>query len=244
MSKIQLSVQKRILTQKLRKLTNQGIIPCVVYDQKGNSTNIQLDATDFQKVLPKVTPTTLIDLTIGKEKAVQVHIKEVQRDLRRNNVHHISFLAIDPDKESVFTVKIKFSGESEAVKNSIGILVTIKDTIELKGLPNDIPEYLTINIDKLVQVGETLTSTDIKLPKGTQFVHEQDKDIAIVTVRPFQKALEEEETKTESEDVEEGEEGEEPTEDRDTEATETELGESEDSEEKQDKDDTDKTSAK
>lgn len=201
MERLSIKAQKRKETKKLKHLVKKGFIPCVVYNQTGKSENIMIPKTDVVQLLKTATPSTLINLTIDKASPQVTLIKEIQRDLRTNTVYHISFMVLDPKKESTLRLSLVITGESVAVKNNLGMLLLVRDNIEVKGLPIDLPEHVLVDISQLQDVGDTLLVSDLPIPETLKLIRESDKDLTIVTIRPFQKATEE--TTTDEDDEQE-----------------------------------------
>lgn len=191
MARTSIKVQKRKETKKLRNLVRKGYIPCVVYDQTGKSENIMLEKTVAVKLIKTATPSTLVDLIVDTQDSQITLIKEIQRDLRTNTIYHISFMVLDPKKKSTIPISLVITGESSAVKNNLGMLLLVRDNIEVKGLPTDLPGQIPVDISQLKDVGDTLLVSDLPIPKTLELIRKSDKDLTIVTIRPFQKAVEE-----------------------------------------------------
>jgi len=140
-------------------------------------------------------------------------VKDVDINPRTEDVLHISFFEINPKAEMVFTLPFKLTGVSPAVKNNIGILVQVSDSLKVRcKLENLIPE-IEIDVNGLEHPGQTISMKDIELPKGLELVHEEEKDIPIATITQLQKV----EVIEEEPEIEEGEEGEEEIEGEETE---------------------------
>jgi large subunit ribosomal protein L25 len=217
MARKKVKVKTRESKKNVNKLLESGYIPAVAYDQKANSTNIKIDRATAEKLAYSATPSTLYDLEIdGKESSIAL-IKEVQKNIRTGNIHHLSFMILDPKTKLDIPVEIVPSGESPAVRNSIGVLIFVHDSLELRGLPEQIPAKIEADVNELEEIGDKITVSDIDIPEELEFVHKEDQELTLATIRPFQKVIEvEEETaEVEGEDEEglageviEGEDGE------------------------------------
>jgi hypothetical protein len=107
-----------------------------------------------------------------------------------------------------FTVPFTLQGVSPAVKNNIGILVQVTDSVTVRcKVENLIPE-IEIDVTILEHPGQTISMSDIELPEGLELVHEEDSGMPIATITQLQK-IEVIEEEPEDEEGEEGEEGEE-----------------------------------
>ena len=191
MDRISIEAQPREEKKKLRGMIQEGFVPGVVYDQKGTSEAIKIPVNEVEKLLANIQGTPLVDLIVGKKKHIAL-LKEVQMDHRRNAPNHLSFMSLDPKIKAVFDVEIVEEGESPAVRNSIGILLFLRNSVELRGLPSDIPSTLKANIDSLNDVGDTILVSDLNIPESLEFLNEEVGDYPVATIQPFQKTLEEE----------------------------------------------------
>ena len=72
-------------------------------------------------------------------------------------------------------IPVHFTGREEAPGTKAGgILSTLVTDIEIVCLPQDLPEYLEVDVSAL-EIGESLHLTDIKLPEGV-IIFELDVD--------------------------------------------------------------------
>lgn len=219
MSRKSLQAQPRQETRKLHSMVEDGIVPGVIYDQKGNSENIKMPASEVKKLLDTIEGTPLINLELEGKTHIAL-LKEVQINHRKNTVIHLSFMSLDPKKEADFEVEIIQVGESPAVKNNLGLLIFDRSSIELRGLPEQVPNYLKADISKLEKIGDSIIVSDLDIPEGLSFINEEVAEFPVATVRPFQKTLEEELKEEEEEKAAKAEEA----------LTEEELAEVEDAE--------------
>ena len=144
-----------------------------------------------------------MDLEIGNTKLKAI-VKEFDINPRNNEILHVSFFEIDPKAQMDFTLPFTLEGVSPAVKNNLGILVQISNSIQVRcKVDNLIPE-IVIDVTGLEHPGQTISMEDISLPEGLELVHKEDSNLPIATITQLQKI-----EVVEEEAVEEGEEGEE-----------------------------------
>jgi large subunit ribosomal protein L25 len=214
MARKKIKAKSRKPVKNVKKLVRTGWLPAVAYDQKANSTNIQIEMGDAMQIAKTATPSTLFDLSIDGGDSQIALVKEVQKNIRTGRLHHFSFMILDPKAKVDIPVEIVPEGISPAVRNSIGVLIFVHDSLNLRGLPEDIPGAIKADVTSLEEIGDKITVQDIDIPDELEFVHEADKDLTLATIRPFQKVIEveveEEETEEEIEagEIIEGEEGE------------------------------------
>ncbi len=205
-----LSLQKRELTgKKAKRLLREGILPGVIYNSKGDSNNIQLSMSDAIKFVNKATFSTIVDLEIdGKNK--KAIIKDTDINPRTDALRHISFFEIDATEAMTFDIPFELVGVSPAVKNSLGVLITVLPVLEVRCKVENLVPSIEIDISKLELPGQSISVSDITLPKGISLINEDLETSPIVTITQLQKQEVIEEVVTEEEGEEgEGEEGEE-----------------------------------
>jgi len=105
-----------------------------------------------------------------------------------------------------FTLPFTFKGISPAVKNNIGILVQISDSISVRGKLEDLIPEIEIDVTGLEHPGQTISMEDVNLPKGLELIHKDDEDLPIATITQLQKIEVIEEPEPEEEEGVEGEE--------------------------------------
>jgi len=205
-----LSLQKRELTgKKAKRLLREGILPGVIYNSKGDSDNIQLSMSDAIKFVNKATFSTIVDLEIDGKKKKAI-IKDTDINPRTDALRHISFFEIDATEAMTFDIPFELVGVSPAVKNSLGVLITVLPVLEVRCKLENLVPSIEVNISKLELPGQSISVSDITLPKGISLINEDLETSPIVTITQLQKQEVIEEVVTEEEgEGSEGEEGEE-----------------------------------
>lgn len=201
-----LLLQKRdVLGKKTKALRKEGQVPAVVYNSKTESNNVQLSNSDAQWLYRNTTSTSILDTELDG-KVIKTLVKEFDINPMTNEIVHVSLFEIDEKAPMVFTIPFNVIGVSPAVKNNLGILVNVLDSIDVRcGLADLVPS-IDIDISGLEHPGQTISVEDIKLPKGMELLNEDMEDAAIVTITEAQKV--EEEVAAETVEGEEGEEAE------------------------------------
>lgn len=143
--------QKRAL-KALRKNTE---IPAVLYGgEKVVHFSVSFDNVRNLIYTPEVY---LVDLTIDGAKKMAI-VKDLQFQPVTDELLHLDFLEIFPDKPVVIDIPVKLEGYAEGVKAG-GKLTLRMRKLSVKALYKNLPEKLVINVDKLglgksMQVGE------------------------------------------------------------------------------------------
>jgi large subunit ribosomal protein L25 len=190
---MQLTVNAREITgSKVKNLRKQGFLPASVYGPEIKPVNISLNDKEFKKVFKEAGYSSLIDLELTGKK-VKALVKEVQYDPIEEQYLHVSLYQVNMNKPITTEVPITVSGESLAVKNNIGILVSPISTVLVKCLPANLPSHLEISISKLDKIGESIQISDIKLPEGVELDSDESAESVVAYISAPQKSIVEEE---------------------------------------------------
>ncbi len=182
-----ITLEKReLLGKKSQNLLAQGFIPAVVYNAKGDSTNVQIDASAGKKLIRVATSTTIFETKMG-EKSIKVLVKDVDFNPVTEVIRHISFFEIDETKEMVFSIPFDIIGVSPAVKNNLGILVKVLADIDVRCKLADLKPSIAIDISGLEHPGQIIGVHDVKLPEGMELINKDLEQATIVTITEIQK---------------------------------------------------------
>ena len=107
---------------------------------------------------------------------VQVDTKTFTKILQ-GGITHIDFHAIAFDEEIHAEVPVEVVGEAPGLKFG-GIVEAIHHSLEVRCLPKDLPEHISIDVSHL-NLGESVHVGEIKLPEGVRA--KLGADVVIVT---------------------------------------------------------------
>ncbi len=207
----QLKVEKReVIGRKVKHLRKKGLLPANLYGQGIKSQTLQLSQQEFLKVFDKVGETGLVSLTIKGEKTPHlVLIQHLQREPVEHTLLHVDFRQVDLKQKIKATIPIEMIGEAPAVAAG-GILVQLLDEVEVEALPTDLPEKITVKIDKLAKIGDSLTLADLNYDKTKIQLKSEDLKALVVKIEaPVKEEVEvkpaAEEAAVKTEEVKKGE---------------------------------------
>ncbi len=138
----------------------EGNVPCVMY---GGKENVHFYAPEnaFRKLV--YTPDVfLIDVIIDGTTYNAV-MKDLQFHPVNDKLLHIDFIQVDEHKPVTVDLPIRVTGESVGVKAG-GKLNLKRRTLKVKGMVNDIPEHLSVDITNL-EIGQSIKIGDITYDK-------------------------------------------------------------------------------
>jgi large subunit ribosomal protein L25 len=157
MKTFQLTGSKRELTGKkaAKAYRKESLVPCVLYGGE-NVTHFTVTKEGVRKLI--YTPEIhIVDLTIDGQTSKAI-LKASQFHPVSDELLHVDFLEIFEAKPVTIEIPIVLEGLAEGVKAG-GKLSLEMRKLKVKGLYNNLPESLTINIENLglgktIQVGE------------------------------------------------------------------------------------------
>jgi large subunit ribosomal protein L25 len=141
-------------------LRAEGNVPCVMY---GGKENLHFSAHEnaFRGLV--YTP----DVFLVNLKVDGNDYKAIMKDLQFHPVTdkllHIDFIQVTEDKPVTVDMPIRITGESVGVKAG-GRLNLKRRTLKIKGMINDLPEHITIDITN-IEIGQSVKVGDLAYDK-------------------------------------------------------------------------------
>lgn len=161
----------------LATLRKSGRVPGVVYGPSFDSISIHVDEKEINR-LARTGRSESFDLQVKDGKKVPVLIKDMQK--KNDELIHIDFIQISKNKSIQVTIPIEFQGTPKGTKKA-GVLQTQETELIVEGLPDTLPASIEVDISGM-DVGDKLSASDLKLPKGVTLVSSEDMLVASVTV--------------------------------------------------------------
>lgn len=198
---LNLNAQKRtLLGRKVKRLRKQDIIPANIFGKKITSLTIQVSLKDFLDTFAAVGETGLVNLLVDKT-THPVLITNVQSDPVTDRPVHVDFREVDLTEKVTASIPLEFIGESPAVKELGGVLLTPLDEIEVEALPADLPDSFVVDLSKLEKVGDTFSVSDLKVGSKVVVQTELDSPVALVQEHKEEKEPEPEEAPSSEEEA-------------------------------------------
>jgi large subunit ribosomal protein L25 len=165
-----------------RRMRRGGKAPGIVYGGKTAPQPIELDHNALIHALRNEAFHSSI-LTMKVDGAsTQVLLRDVQMHPFRNEVLHVDFQRIDPMRKIHMKVPLHFVNEdvSPAVKTQGAIVSHVMTEIDIACLPNDLPEFIEVDLSQL-DTGHSLHASGVKLPPGVSIVSRRTGDPVVAT---------------------------------------------------------------
>ena len=164
-----------------KALRKQNLIPCNLYGVERDAQGLPVAkafSVTFEEVRKLVYSPDIfsVNLTIDDTTVLAV-MREIQFHPVKDNILHIDFYQVDPQKPIVMAVPVKLNGLAAGVKAG-GKLEQILRRVKAKALYTAIPEKVEIDVTPLA-IGKSFKVGDLKV-EGIEFV--SPKDAVICTV--------------------------------------------------------------
>lgn len=184
MERVSLSAQERTGVGKsgARRARREGFVPAVLYGRGRTPRALSVGRKDLLSALRTAGRNALIDLRIaqdGESQAETVMIEEIQRDQIRREILHIDLHLISLTEALDVNVPVVLTGTPEPVTSGTGILEQLRREVEVRCLPTQIPDRLTIDVSAL-QVGASLHVRDLKVGEGIEVLTPPEEVLAAV----------------------------------------------------------------
>ncbi|MFA6422521.1 MAG: 50S ribosomal protein L25 [Candidatus Buchananbacteria bacterium] len=180
---IKLEAESRTIHGKNNyKLREKGIVPAVVFGQGEESKSIQVNYVQFEKIYKEAGENTIVDLMVDG-KLVKVLISEVHYDPIKNRYVHVDLQKIKMDQEINANVELTFIGESKAVKEDGGSIVTSISEVEIRCLPGDLIHGIEVDVSVLESFDDVIKIKDLKIPSSVEIADHEPEDIVASVAR-------------------------------------------------------------
>ena len=165
-----------------KKLRREGMLPAVVYGHKTDPIPLTLELKQLISLLGGgKSESKLINLSVegnGGPSEKTVMIKELQIDPLTRHYLHIDFFEVSMDEEVTLSLPIELTGDAAGVEMG-GVLQQVRRELEIKCLPSQIPESISVDVSAL-NIGDSIHLKDLSLPSGIKVL--EDEDLTIVTI--------------------------------------------------------------
>ena len=170
--------QRTVKGKQVSQIRTKGLVPGTVYGPKSTPVNLQFEYRPLQLALMKAGGTSIIDLTVEGDQTYQVIAREVQRDVVRGNILHVDFFALDMTQKMRVDIPLILFGESSAVVAKKGIMIQGSNTVTVEILPTQLMHQIEVDVSGLVEIGDTLHMSDLKLGDDVLIINDPEEMIA------------------------------------------------------------------
>lgn len=181
---ITLAVDDRTtIGKQVKRLREEGLVPGVIHDHGKASVHVQAEYQALYKAYITAGRHHPVELTAGGKKYTTI-IKSVTFDPKYHAISHVVFGAVKANEkvEADIPVRPAYSeGNDSSPAERSGLIVLAQlDTVQVRALPKDLPDQLTYDAEKLIEVGDQVTVAELVVPSGAEIEAEANHVIATV----------------------------------------------------------------
>jgi large subunit ribosomal protein L25 len=189
-----------------RRLRREGLVPGIIY---GGGKDPQMFSTRHNELLHHLEQEAFFShiLTVTLDGTVQkVVVRDLQRHPAKPFLQHIDLMRVRMDEAITMTIPLHFEGEEvcPGVKAG-GTLLRGMSDIEIECLPNDLPEYIAVDVSNM-EIDDVIHLSEVVIPAGVTLLGaenlDEDNDPMVVTIEVMRVTEEEPEETEEIEPTE------------------------------------------
>lgn len=180
MEKHTFKVSKRTISgRKVSQLRKKGLTPGNVFGKHITSFAVEMDSKDFLAIFQKAGETGLLELSVdGEMHPVLIH--HVSYHPVSSKTLHVDFLEVNLKEKVTTKVPVVLVGEAIAVKDKVGVILTLLNELEVEALPMDLPDKIEVDVSHLAKVGETIKISDLKVSEKVKIITSVENDLVKV----------------------------------------------------------------
>ena len=188
--------------KKSKDLRNQGLVPCVMY---GGEKNLHFSAheNEFKKLV--YTPDVYLVKVVLDGQAFDAVMQDIQFHPVSDNILHIDFVQVFPDKKVTVNLPVRLTGSSVGIRAG-GKLRQRRRNLKVNGLIKDMPDRLEVDLSDL-DIGESMKVGDLSYDNLDVLDPARAMVVGVVSSRLISKGMEEAVPEEVEEVAVEGEEG-------------------------------------
>ena len=146
----------KVATKALR---NADKVPCVLYGGE-NPLHFSANELDFSKLVYTPSAHTVV-LDIDGDQKVNAILQDIQFHPVSDKILHVDFYQLFDDKEVSMDIPVTIEGSAPGVMLEGGTLVVSKRKLKVKALPNNLPDFITVDISEL-RLGGKISVIDLE----------------------------------------------------------------------------------
>ena len=183
-----------------KKLRRNGYIPASISCRGKESISVALKVDELKKNLSSYGRNALFNLALDKDNPIVGMVKEIQLSPIKREMMHVDLQQVLLDQEIKTDVSVKLKGLDVLEFNKLIALLQL-DEIRVKGLPQDIPDEITVDVSKVDKV-ESINVADIKFPEGIVPEISPEQCVVSIVEAKMEEDIDENAETGESEDAE------------------------------------------
>jgi large subunit ribosomal protein L25 len=181
---ISLTLEPRKTVRKgIKQLRRDGLVPAVIHDHGKPSVHVQAESVTLLKVWRQAGKHHPVELKTADQSYVAL-IKNADFDPKKHQLRHVVFNAVDRNQkvDAEIPVRPRYAEGSEASpaeRNGL-IVLSQMENLQVKAIPNKLPDVIEYDAEKLVEIGDSVTVADLIIPEGVEVDTDDTHSVATV----------------------------------------------------------------
>jgi len=166
-----------------RQIRSEQEVPAVIYGGK-ETVHFSAPVMAFRTLV--YTPEFQIAEIAVDGKSYRTIMKDIQFDVVTDELNHIDFLELVEDRKVIATLPLKFSGQSQGVKDGGRLELKLK-SLHVRALPKDLREHIEVDLTNL-QLHGNIRVLDVKADNMEILNSPRIPVASVVTTRALRQA--------------------------------------------------------
>jgi len=164
----------------MRRLRVSGNTPAVLYGNDKDTVALQIETKPLLKSLFQINrKNAIVNLSINGGDTRHVMMREIQTDPVDDSLIHADFFEVNLQAPTTFIVPIEFTGTAKG-SDLGGVLICHNSTIQVEGLPLEVPDNVSVDISDLA-IGDSIAYSVVELPANVKMLsNASDLCVAVV----------------------------------------------------------------
>jgi len=197
--KIKLTAKERaIIGKEVKTLRRDGETPVVIYGGDRKPMALTVNTHDFELLYRHAGGNSIIDVDIehldGTKEKKNVLVHQVDIHPVTSRILHADLIQIKMNEKITTSIPLKFVGDSLAVIDQSGSLLTPLNEVEVECLPGNLPHEIEVDLAPLVDFDAVLHVSDLVVGEGVVVLTDPEAVLAHVEAPRSDEDLEELET--------------------------------------------------
>lgn len=165
----------------LKRRRRQGQIPANLFGRGADTRQLLVSASDLIKVMQaEGGVNTLIDLALDAERHL-VQLTNVEMDPITRTFRHVGLHKISANEPTTASVPVELVGEPEAVRHSLGVLEPGLTHVDVRSLPDQIPNAFLLDVSAM-EIGDVKHVSDLTVPGSVEVLTQPDQALVSLHV--------------------------------------------------------------
>lgn len=175
-----INIEKRTIvnSRSSKQLRKKGCVPASLSCKGKESISVSVKTDELKKSLASYGRNALFKLSLEDDNSITGMVKEIQYSPIKGEMMHVDFQQVSLNEEIKADLSIKIKG-LEALEFKKLMALSQMDVIRVKGLPQDIPDDIVIDVSNVKGV-ENINVADVEFPKG--IVPELDLEQCVISI--------------------------------------------------------------